>query len=71
MLVFVFQKIVGMVKEKKKLAEKQARNASQVHNLFSPFKGRICDQINSWLKDLSEEQRGQVICVYVYIYLDR
>lgn len=32
---------------KKKLAEKQARNASQVHNLFSPFKGRICDQINS------------------------
>lgn len=37
-----------MVKEKKKkLAEKQARNASQVHNLFSPFKGRIRDQINS------------------------
>lgn len=37
-----------MVKgKKKKLAEKQARNASQVHNLFSPFKGRIRDQINS------------------------
>lgn len=33
--------------EGKKLAEKQARNASQVHNLFSPFKGRIHDQINS------------------------
>lgn len=33
--------------KKKKLAEKQARNASQVHNLFSPFKGRIRDQINS------------------------
>lgn len=40
-------KIMVKGKKKKKLAEKQARNASQVHNLFSAFKGRIRDQINS------------------------